>query len=104
MKYLTGLILAGLIAGNVYAQTYEYENVEGKVKITSTETIVEVDSETYTIEELEEKIAVCEASIVNTLTYYNENTARLNAEIVIIKEQIIEAQKLGVSKKEKEPK
>lgn len=99
MKYLTGLIIAGLITVNVYAKTYTYKVVEDKIEITSKETTVTESSQEYTIEDLEAKIATLEVSKKNTLEYFNTNTARLEAEIVVIKEQIEEAGKMGISKK-----
>ena len=79
------------------AVDYSYLKVENEVVITSTETKTEATSETVNIEELEAKIAVLEVSKVNTLTYYNENIARLNAEIAVINTHIAEAKALGLT-------
>ena len=75
---------------------YSYTKEDNRVVIISTE--VKTAEEKVNIEELEAKIAALEVSKTNTLVYYNDNIARLNAEIAVIKGHIAEANKLGILK------
>jgi len=68
---------------------YSYTKEDNRVVIISTE--VKTAEEKVNIEELEAKIAALEVSKTNTLVYYNDNIARLNAEIAVIKGHIAEA-------------
>ena len=92
------ILIVLLFATSALAVDFTYEVVENELKITATETTTDTQEETSTIEALEVQIATLEVSKVNTLTYYNDNIARLDGEIAVIQAHIDKATELGLAK------
>ena len=91
MKYLLSMLLAILLVRTSYADT-TYEKVsENIVKITNTETIVTSDNKTIAF--IKEEIARKDLQIANL----EQGIIELKVEKTELEQEIVEAEKLGIS-------
>jgi len=95
MKYVTSLIILMAVMATVCFADVVVEKVDNNtVKVTETKQIV--TEQTKSLEQLQQEVIQKDEQIAHNLSRYENEDARLKAEKVVLEQQVVDAQALGV--------